>query len=467
LSGACDAGFCGVAQLKLWEPAFNAFRSSLPIVVQGRDIVGNQSSASSPSSVDVTRWKWVFDASSGGALIKTPTAIGEQGTIYFGTAAGSAGMVFALRPDGTKQWDAGTGAVVSGPAVGVSNAGVETVYVGANTSGSEAALLALNGITGAERLRCTASGQVASTMALMQTSGTPVETAVTVLNIGTEGSIRAIRPEASGDKCPSTGSVSLSQVTVDGPGPLVVQEPSIFYVNDSYEVTSYRFGNNTVQSGWPVPTGFPVNGLALTGNDVVGGNGGTRNQGAVFSIPTSGDATPPVAPSWLFPTSSNSRADQPAIGPGNVVFFGSNNLPGNKSGLAAISLGGSDLTDFQSGAGVFRGAPVLGKDGTLYSAGTEGTSGTLGAWNRDNRSNIWTLPGGVGLNALSPALDCARDGAGVARAENLGVLYVPAGGRLYAFVVDSRGLDTSAPWPKYQRDPRNTGNPATPITSCP
>jgi hypothetical protein len=409
----------------------------------------------------------VFDASSGGALIKTPTAIGEQGTIYFGTAAGSAGTVFALRPDGSKQWDAGTGAVVSGPAVGFFNAGGETVYVGANTSGNDAALLALNGSTGVERLRCTASGQMASNMALMQTSVAAVETAIAVLNIGTEGSIRAIRPDASGDRCPSTGPVTLSQVNGDIPGPLIVRESSIFYANENFEVTSYNFGNNSVQSGWPVPTGFSVNGLALVGTDIVGANGGTRNQGAVFSIPTSGDTTAPIGPSWLFPSTPNSRADQPVIGSENVVFFGSNNLPGNRTGLAALTLGGSDLTDFQVGSGVFRGAPVLGKDGAIYAAGTEGTAGTVGAWSSDNRSNIWTLASGIGPTSISPALDCARDGAGGARAENLGVLYVPAGGKLYAFVVDSRGLDTSAPWPKYQHDSRNTGNPATPITSCP
>ena len=36
-------------------------------------------------------------------------------------------------------------------------------------------------------------------------------------------------------------------------------------------------------------------------------------------------------------------------------------------------------------------------------------------------------------------------------------------------VIDSRGIDTQAPWPKYQHDPRNTGNSATPLTdfACP
>jgi hypothetical protein len=50
----------------------------------------------------------------------------------------------------------------------------------------------------------------------------------------------------------------------------------------------------------------------------------------------------------------------------------------------------------------------------------------------------------------------------------LGVLYVGSvSGSLYALVVDSPGLDSTAPWPKYQHDVRNTGNPTTPIQSCP
>ncbi|PTL82899.1 hypothetical protein DAT35_12760 [Vitiosangium sp. GDMCC 1.1324] len=90
----------------------------------------------------------------------------------------------------------------------------------------------------------------------------------------------------------------------------------------------------------------------------------------------------------------------------------------------------------------------------------------VGEWSTSNFSNRWTLTSGIGPTSISPALDCARDAAGAARAENLGALYVAEGGKLYAFVVDSPGLDSSAPWPKYQHDSRNTGNPDTPISSC-
>lgn len=69
------------------------------------------------------------------------------------------------------------------------------------------------------------------------------------------------------------------------------------------------------------------------------------------------------------------------------------------------------------------------------------------------------------------AIDCLRDGTGQAVAGRpLGVLYAPSiNGHLYAFIVDSAGLDTSSAWPKYQHDPRNTGNADTNLAAfaCP
>jgi hypothetical protein len=70
----------------------------------------------------------------------------------------------------------------------------------------------------------------------------------------------------------------------------------------------------------------------------------------------------------------------------------------------------------------------------------------------------------------SATIDCARDAAGSKLAGRPGVLYVGSNsGKLYAFVVDSRGIDTTAPWPKYQHDPRNTGNADTALSefACP
>lgn len=74
---------------------------------------------------------------------------------------------------------------------------------------------------------------------------------------------------------------------------------------------------------------------------------------------------------------------------------------------------------------------------------------------------------GDGTN-ISPTLDCLRDPSGQAVVNaRVGVLYVTAETKIHAFIVDSPGLDPDAPWPKYQHDARNTGNPATLITRCP
>ncbi|MFL5357000.1 hypothetical protein [Archangium sp.] len=474
VTGACDAGFCGTAELKLWEPAFDAFRGALPIVVQGRDRVGNASNAPA-ANVNVTRWRWVFDGSSGGNLaIKAPPAVGAQGAIYFGASSASVGKVFALRPDGTTQWEVNTGLFVSGPTVGTLNANVEKVYVGVNPSTSAATLLALNGSTGVEVGRCDINkGQIGSSLALTQiaSGGGSVETALAVINVnlggtsGIVGSLVALRPEGAVTPCNTTDPVVRSQSSSTGVAPLVIQGDTVFYAESSGRLTSYQLGSTTARSGWPVPTGFSINGLALAGSDVVGANGGQfSDQGLLFSIPKMGGGT---SPAWRYPTTSDMFINQFSIGAGSNIFFGSENLPSpaSSAGLATVPLGGTSLNVFQSGAGSFKGAPVLGSGNALFAA-TDGTA-LVGAWSTDIRANRWSLASGVGPTSISPALDCARDATGAARAENLGALYVAEGGKLFAFVVDSRGLDGAAPWPKYQHDSRNTGNPDTPLSSCP
>ena len=77
---------------------------------------------------------------------------------------------------------------------------------------------------------------------------------------------------------------------------------------------------------------------------------------------------------------------------------------------------------------------------------------------------VWAGSLGSGESFLaSPTIGCSPRSGAV-----LGVLYLPSvTGSLFAVIVDSPGLDPSAPWPKYQHDVRNTGNPTTPIQSCP
>ncbi|HEY0093426.1 MAG TPA: hypothetical protein VGB96_03845, partial [Archangium sp.] len=79
----------------------------------------------------------------------------------------------------------------------------------------------------------------------------------------------------------------------------------------------------------------------------------------------------------------------------------------------------------------------------------------------------WRFESGAPIEA-SMNLDCARGPDGGVTPGMPGVLYaVTRSGNVHALIVDSPGLDPDAPWPKYQHDARNTGNPTTPLNACP
>jgi hypothetical protein len=66
--------------------------------------------------------------------------------------------------------------------------------------------------------------------------------------------------------------------------------------------------------------------------------------------------------------------------------------------------------------------------------------------------------------SASPTLTCNTRKPGT----KTGVLSIATeSGWLVTYLVDSRGLDPTAPWPKYGHDVRNTNNAATPIETCP
>lgn len=230
------------------------------------------------------------------------------------------------------------------------------------------------------------------------------------------------------------------------------------------KVTSYTFGFPTPRSNWPVNPPAVTRSLALVGSDVIGGAAATDFvSGGLFKISQDGAADV----TRLFPASTAwsarvySLAVGSALGTSDNVFFGAE--PTGRTDFNRLNLTSAELQTASSSPAI-RATPVVGINGNVY---TTTTNGTISAWIADTLSPRWTLTPGLGTVEASATLDCPRDASGALVEGNHGVLYVPAGGKLYAFVVDSRGLDTSAPWPKYQHDSRNTGNPATPITSCP
>lgn len=74
---------------------------------------------------------------------------------------------------------------------------------------------------------------------------------------------------------------------------------------------------------------------------------------------------------------------------------------------------------------------------------------------------------GFGAVSVSPVLDVSRTRPGC---QGPGTLYVLSNdGTLTAFIVDAKGLDAQADWPRFQHDNANSGNLATPLTpwACP
>ncbi|WP_309887913.1 PQQ-binding-like beta-propeller repeat protein [Archangium sp.] len=125
----CDAGFCGGAGLKLWEPPFPTFRGSMTVEVRERG--GGEDAGGGSAFVDVTRWKWRHDLESPNRVIAAP-ALGHSGVVYVGTTNDTLddGRLLALSSEGRVAWSASGGAVVASPTVGeLRDGGSERVYV--------------------------------------------------------------------------------------------------------------------------------------------------------------------------------------------------------------------------------------------------------------------------------------------------------------------------------------------------
>ncbi len=482
--------YCGSVDVPLWRPGLEAFRGEFQLDVMAKDKVGNERSTS--ASIPVTRWKWAFDGASG-PILSSP-AIGEKGTLYFGTS-GPNGKVLALNPEGTRKWEAQLGPVLTSPAVGNS----ELLYVGVTPSDGKGIMYALD-TNGGTVSSCTLSsttyilGPLVSAVTLAQIpidATTSVETGIAYANPPSSASsgfnsggffmFQATHPDAS-KRCSMI--IKVEQVH---PGANIVAKGRDFYFGhqydstsedgvdapDTFELMSQR--HNLGGAGWTgnpdfgrPSTGLLLSGLVLAEDDLLVGAAGSTSpaQGGLIALSASRGQF-----RWRFPTtfSGPGPVRNLTIGTGNTAFFGREVTTGSAA-LTAFDLTSQTPRVSAPNAGSFPGAPVLGSSGILYTASATGPAANVGevsAWSANDLSPRWKLSDSVGRAHASPALDCARNPDGAPAEARVGVLYVPAlDGRMYALIVDSPGLEKNAPWPKYQRDARNTGNTATPVTNC-
>jgi hypothetical protein len=168
-----------------------------------------------------------------------------------------------------------------------------------------------------------------------------------------------------------------------------------------------------------------------------------------------------------WPSSTSDFSGHPLVG--DAVIDGQRNLYAGEESpnqIAKVLIG--TTTELTKATDSVSGAPILGAGGITY---TVANSGAISAWKTADLTPLWTASLGTGIQVLaSPNLDCSRNADGSARAGAPGVLYMASEtGKIYALLVDSPGVDATAPWPMYLHDPRHTANSTTDLTpfSCP
>lgn len=467
-ASGCGQRYCATAPVDLALAEMGAFRGEMRLLVTARDLAGNL--ATDEKVLKVTRWKWAYAA---GGKVKVTPAIGSTGKLYFGTDAATANVI-ALNPGGAEVWKKNYGAMEGSPAVGAPVGGRERVYVGV-TGSTGAMLYALHDATGDVLSLGTptpapascgpySGGVVLGAAAVSDTTAaTTIETMHAVYNLGTAGggSLVALRPGGS------TGALCVLQTAVENVpagGGVVVSGTDAYFSDLAGKIRAYTFNAGSWDPRFAVSTGFFTYALAvLPGAGQLLAGGGGPGSGAVLTLPLAGGAVSSLT--------GTAAAWNPAVGgtaASPFAFLGMNDgtlrqVPADLSSEISVAT-----------SGVVRGAPAVGRDGLLY---VTTATGALEVRSSSDLSLVWSAAefgplasDTLGDASASVALDCARpDDGGAALPGRPGTLYAGSAStnKLYAFVVDARGLDPEAPWPKYQHDERNSGNPAAPITVCP
>lgn len=442
----CDAGYCGTVGVQLWTPRFQAFRGDLRLVLSWSDKAGNTGSAS--ATLPVTRWKWEYAA--GGGITVAP-ALGSTGRIYVGTAAGE---LLALSPAGAVQWQRQLATPIQASPVVGTLAGVrEAVYVA--SSGSGGTLVALDGADGGTLDTCGAVGDFQGALALDVMPTQSAEYAYGVANTSATSVPGLVAFQAS-PTGPRSCTLLPNVPQISPYGGVVAKAGSAYYADPTGGLNGYTLAQGAFSSktGWPVSLALGLHSLAFSGGQLLAGAG--------MSVGPSGAASVDEASAQvLWRNTATPSLGQLAITASHQALFGTDDAT---LAIVAAADGGTSL---KLAGGNTHGAPIIGQGGYVYTADFNGGIWALRADTLDPDWD-WIEPDYVGGVEASPTLDCSRDGQGQARPGLPGVLYIGANsGHLFAFIVDSRGLDTTADWPKYQHDPRNTGNPLTVLIPCP
>lgn len=470
-ASAFDGGRCLSQRVDLWRHPMLAFRQDLAFTVRARDDVGNERSDALPGRAQVTRYKWTR-REEGLANSMALTARGHLIIYFIAGAAGS--RLTSWTADGTDRWS------LSSP--GASG----QVMVGG--LGSEPRLYVAE-LLPPDVLAVSVRGADAPTASPL-TNLFPAVTSVEGISpplLVTRGDEVAYFPVRHMSNVTLFAWNRATQATVAADaGAYAASYQFLNPISDdrSIDLVLLRtsdFSGALLHFNFPYDSGFPpssnvnlgvggtvIGAAAIGENDrVFGTSDGGRPGGGVWNGQV-GQVSVPLA--------------GPGIAAGATQLYLNDTLPpvAGQPTLCTMPPHGnavSTCVDLKS----FGGAPVLGGAGTLYLSTMDDVSAQMGfrvkAVDAIALTPQWETPLVTnGFFARPRLIDCSRTPAGAGLSGRPGVLYVsvvvtgtPTRTLVWAIVVDSPGLDATAPWPMQTHDPRNTNNVATPLGdfACP
>jgi hypothetical protein len=419
------------------------------------DALGNSGNAAQ-AAVDITRFKWSQVVATLSASSPTAIALSSSGLVLAGASVGVTSALTALSPDGGIAWQKSysSEAITAGPLIGTTGA---FVAVNNGTQGQLRRLSLADGTTFTPDRCLAANLTYQGDMALASPGAGEFPVAV-----ASDGTITGATNTAH---CTSTSLGSTSATST-----LIVSGDAAYAALDGQDpIWKFTMLSATPTAEGQISTGtlFPAN-LFSFGTTLVGGGGGPTIGGVFAFMDTGGtlsgattNKTPGAKPAGAAVVGGSSAAP--------LVYFGDNN--GGHIYEVPLAVGPVFGTEVDSGqlatTDFSKRAPLYGANGHLYVAGT-GADKALRALNATTLVEewSWTAPNAI---AGQLNLDKNRDAARPCDPGQPGVLYVVtasgSAATLNAILVDSPGVDPAAPWPRYQHDPGNTGNPATDLSA--
>jgi hypothetical protein len=430
---ACGVGTCRCYRVELSGPPLEAARGTVSIQVSASDEAGNVAGPQLAGAPLVTRWKWMRSVAASNAT--SSPAVGNAGHLYFGNPA-----VASVAADGTPRWvdTVVGGSIFNALAVGVADGGLEVVAYSSSSNGF-GALLASDG-TSAGACAAAGIGQDQMSPALVWTTqaGVPALTSVGMTYLTGQGTLRWVRPFTA----PECSSLSGATATAGVSNAVVIGSNLFGNTGGSSGVLLSYAHDGTTWNPASFVTSFSmtVRGLAIDAAASVllahGNNVGRYplDAGVSAALHAQGNTWGPVVVSAAGTWWAGSD-----VGGGTLHRFGPATTPASATLPASLST-----------------APIIGASGLVYLVAG---NGDVEARSMSDLSLRWRWSLADAVTGPSPTLDVGRDLAGAKLCSKPGVLYVLANsGKLYALIADSKGVERSAPWPKFQHDPRNSGN---------